>query len=125
MVRPIQSRAHAFFCQLEVIYRGIFGHKIISRCDDVEIKPPVCMMIMDVADTTVSRSSEAVSRTDGSIIRESPFHQVAIPARLHLCNKLHSFAIIPDGHAAKVARIRPAFEYSLRRTRAHANARSH
>src|SRR5215210_5740513 len=101
-----------------------FAHHVVLRGANVEVEPPVDVVVMDLADARVFYGREPETRADGSIIMEAPAADVPIPARFHLAyhDDLLPFAVYGD--TEEIARISIRFEDGLRGRWAPPDSRS-
>src|SRR5215218_3110497 len=81
---------------------------------DVEVEPPVDVVVVDVADARILYRRESKARADGSIIVKAPTAYVSIPTGLELAHQNRLLPLAVYGNAPKVSRVRPRFKYGLR-----------
>ena len=89
------------------------AYAIATGRDDVEVKPPINMMVVPVADAAALDRGEAETGTNGSVGRETPFTHVTIPAGFHLAYKNHLRAGDVDAYTEEVARVRARIHNGL------------
>ena len=78
---------------LRVPVRITYDRRIVELLDDimrgranVEIEPPIGVVMMDFASAVIVDSRKSEARTDGSVGVETPLTDVTVPTRLHLAD---------------------------------------
>src|SRR5712691_1835821 len=76
-----------------------FADHVISGGFDVEVQPPVNVMVMSVADAGTRSCVESKPGTNRSVRVQPPLANVAVPARLHLADQDNLLARHVDRNA--------------------------
>ena len=94
----------------------------VARLADVEVEPPVDVVVVHVADAAVLGAGEAEAWPQCAVGVQPPLADVAVPAGLHLA---HEDALLPvevDRHAEVVTRVGAGVHDRLRGRRAEPEA---
>src|SRR5829696_6343944 len=75
--------------------RGVELAHLVVRAADVEVEPPVDVVVVDVADARVLHGVEPEARADGPVVVKSPTTHITVPTRLQLADqdRLSSLAV--------------------------------
>ena len=94
--------------------RGVELAHLVVRAADVEVEPPVDVVVVDVADARVLHGVEPEARADGPVIVKAPTAHVTVPTRLQLADqdRLSSLAVYRG--APEVPRSVPSRGWSAR-----------
>ena len=88
--------------------RGIeLADRVVLCGADVEVQPPVDVVVVEVADSRIPYGRESEPRTDGPVVVEAPLADVAVPARLHLADHNRLLPRAVDRDTEEVTRVRP------------------
>src|SRR5215213_8206282 len=94
-------------------WRVKLANHVVLCGADVEVEPPVDVVVVDVADARIVYGREPEARADGPVIVESPPADVAIPARLHLAYHDDLLAHAVYRNTEEIAHIGSGFEDGL------------
>ena len=103
----------------------VLEHDVLAGARDVEVQPPVRMMVMDLADTRVVDRAEAEARADRAVGMQPPAADVAVPAGRELADQHHLLVVHVDRHAGEVAVVVAGVEHRLGRLGAEPEAGRH
>lgn len=87
-----------------------FPYTVVVCSADIEIEPPVGMMMVNVAHTRVPYRGEAETGTDGAVIVEAPLADVAIPARFHFAYEHRFLAFSVERNTEEVPGVLPGLK---------------
>ena len=73
----------------------VWADQVVTLTGDVEVQPPINVVVVLVADARVVHGAEAEARADRSIGVQVPPADVAVPARLELALPAHGTAVAP------------------------------
>lgn len=94
-------------CQLDG--RGVeLANDVVLRGDDVEVEPPVDVVMVYLANARVSIAENP--KRGRMVPVHAPPADVPVPARLQLADHVNLLPLAVYGHAPKVPRIRPGVE---------------
>jgi hypothetical protein len=94
-------------------WRIELAHYVVLRGADVEVEPPVDVVMMGLADARTVYGREPETRADSSIIMEAPAADIPIPARFHLAYHDDLLAVAVYGNTEEIARVCSGFEDGL------------
>src|SRR5215208_6474114 len=94
--------------------RGVELAHLVVRAADVEVEPPVDVMVVDVADARGLHGVEPEARADGPVVVKSPTTHITVPTRLQLADQDGFPPLAVYRGAPEVPLIRPGLDNSLR-----------
>src|SRR5882672_9092605 len=80
-----------------------FADSIIPWSDNVKIKTPIAVMVMDIADARATHSRKTEARSNGPVRVEAPDADVPIPTCLHLTYEDYLLSLDVNAGAEKIA----------------------
>src|SRR5207249_4060979 len=93
--------------------------RVAPERPDVEVEPPVHMMVMAVARAGVGGPGKTEPGPDRAIRVQSPFSDIAVPACSHLADQHDLLALYVDGDSPEVPDVTARVEDGLRRPAAN------
>src|SRR5215207_5987563 len=94
--------------------RGVeLAHHVVSCGANIEVEPPVDVVVVDRADARILYGREPEARADGPIIMEAPPADIPIPACFQLANYNNLLSLNEYPNTEKIARICSRFKDGL------------